>query len=137
MNKNDIKKVLHTTVWFQENWTNRIVYGLLEAMDNDYVRIYGNSKDDKYSFKGSCWVHFKEIYKTKDDCIKAIKAKNDAIVEVYKAEIIDLYSLINFPLKYNVGQCEEYTDYNATRAYKERAAELGFDIDLECDTERY
>jgi hypothetical protein len=47
-----------------------IVYGLLEKMDNDYVRIYENSKDDKYSFKGSYWIHFKDIYKTQDECIK-------------------------------------------------------------------
>lgn len=33
-------------------------------------------------------------------------------------------SLIAFPLKHNVGQCEEYTDYEAIRAYTERAAEL-------------
>lgn len=49
----------------------------------------------------------------------------------YKAEITDLESLIAFPLEHNVGQCDEYTDYEAIRAYKERTAELGLVINLE------
>lgn len=139
MNKNDIK--VGNKVWFQEYLTERIVYGIVEQIGdneigNDVVKIHGKHYDNGNSFLGPCWKSFKDIYKTKYDCINDVRAKKDVIVKKYKAEIVDLYSLINFPLEHNVGQCDEYTDYEAIRAYKERAAELGFDIDLENDIER-
>lgn len=56
-----------------------------------------------------------------------LKKENQKRVDNYKAEITDIASLVVFPLSHTFG-AEEYTDYEAIRAYKERARELGFKI---------
>ena len=111
-------------VWFKEYWTERVVYGKVESIEDWGVKVHGVSRDDDNSFTGSLDCQFKNIYRSKDECIEAVNTENEKIVEEYKAEITDLESLIAFPLKHNVGQCEEYTDYNAIKAYTEKAAEL-------------
>lgn len=134
LNKNDIK--LGDKVWFCENiWSARIVYGIIEDIKDEYILVHGKSYDNN-SFTGKLHKMFNDVFKTKEQCLQAIKTKNDLIIAAYKEEITDIKSLINFPLEHNVGQCEEYTDYETIRAYKERAAELGFNIDLENSIER-
>ena len=112
-------------VWFEEYWTQRVLCG--------YVNSFSTEQRVKVTLdkNSTAYVKLENLYRNKDDCIKGIQEKNDKIVAEYKAEITDLESLIAFPLKHNIGHCEEYTDYEARRAYKERAAELGFDFDLE------
>jgi hypothetical protein len=63
----------------------------------------------------------KTYIKLKMSVLRGIKIKDNIIVDKYKAEIVDLYSFIKFPLEYSFKN-EEFTDYNAIRAYKKRAA---------------
>lgn len=67
------------------------------------------------------------MFATKHEAIEAIKKANQKIVDDYKKEITDIASLVVFPLSHTF-YAEEYTDYEAIRAYKERAKELGFEI---------
>ena len=112
-------------VWFEEYWTQRALCG--------YVNGFSTEQRVKVTLdkNSTAYVKLENLYRSKNDCIKGIQEKNDKIVAEYKAEITDLESLIAFPLEHNVGQCDEYTDYEAIRAYKERAAELGLVINLE------
>lgn len=105
-------------VQFEEYWTQRSLCGYVNRFST------GQRVQVTLDTNSIAYVKLESLYRSKNDCIKGIQEKNDKIVAEYKAEITDLESLIAFPLKHNVGQCEEYTDYEAIRAYTERAAEL-------------
>ena len=126
INKNDI--TLGDKVWFAEPWTERIVYGIVDDLDikNNCVIVHGKPHDNS-SFVGTLHKTIHGIFTTREQCVQVVKEKNDQLVAAYKAEITDINSLVNFPLNHSFG-AEEYTDYEAIRAYKERAAELGFTI---------
>ncbi len=63
------------------------------------------------------------IFSTKEDAIAAYKRKSKENIAKYKAEIKNLNDLLEFPLNHCF--CgEEYTDYDAIRAYKTKAFEL-------------
>lgn len=127
INKNDI--TLGERVWFRETWTERIVYGIVDDIKNDYTVVRGKSSDDD-SFIGTLYKMFDNIFTSREQCMQAVKEENDSLVAAYKEEITDVNSLINFPLNHSFG-AEEYTDYEAIRAYKEKAAELGFTINAQ------
>lgn len=129
INKNDI--TLNDKVWFAEPWTERIVYGIVDDLNikNNYVIVHGKPHDNS-SFVGKLTKTLNDIFTTREQCIQAVAEKNNQLVAAYKAEITDINSLVNFPLNHSFG-AEEYTDYEAIRAYKERAAELGFTINAE------
>lgn len=127
INKNDI--ALGNKVWFRETWTERIVYGIVEEIKNEHVLLHGQSTDND-SFIGTSRIMINNIFAAREQCIQAVKKENDLLVATYKAEITDINSLVNFPLHHSFG-AEEYTDYEAIKAYKERAAELGFTINAE------
>lgn len=67
------------------------------------------------------------LFATKEKAIAAAKQESQDWVDDYKKEITDIASLVAFPLSHTF-YAEEYTDYEAIRAYKERAKELGFKI---------
>lgn len=124
-------------VWFEEYWTQRVLCGYVEAFSTEQkisvgqrVKVRGLKNNTAFDKNSTAYVKLENLYRSKNDCIKGIQEKNDKIVAEYKAEITDLESLITFPLKHNVGQCEEYTDYEAIRAYTERAAELVLPIKM-------
>ncbi len=50
MNKNEAK--IGDKIWFQESWTDRIIYGIVTKISNNGVRLDGVSRDDN-SFIGS------------------------------------------------------------------------------------
>lgn len=130
ININDIK--INQKVWFKESWTERIVCGFVNEItkcsDNeDYIiEIKGKSCLED-SFIGTTHQSPDNLFATKEEAIAAVKKENQKRVDNYKAEITDIASLIAFPLSHTFG-AEEYTDYEAIRAYKERARELGFKI---------
>ena len=127
INKNNI--ALGDKVWFRETWTERFVYGTVEAIKDERILLHGNPTDND-SFVGTLTKTLNDIFTTREQCIQAVEEKNNQLVAAYKAEITDINSLVNFPLNHSFG-AEEYTDYEAIRAYKERAAELGFTIHAE------
>lgn len=59
-----------------------------------------------------------------------MKQKTENIVKEYKDSIKDVNDLIRFMYNENVATAEEYTDWNARRAAKERTLELlGIELD--------
>ncbi len=122
MNKNEVR--IGDKIWFQENWTDRITYGIITEISDNGVRLDGVSRDDN-SFIGSSGAIWGNMYKTKDDAIKGVHEKDNRLVAKYKAMMPDIKGLVQFALDYNICRCEEYTDECAIRAYTERAKELG------------
>lgn len=130
ININKIK--INQKVWFKENWTERIVCGFVSDItrrsDNKdhIIKIKGKSYLED-SFIGITHQSPDNLFTTKEKAITAAKKESQEWVDNYKAEITDIASLVAFPLSHTF-YAEEYTDYEAIRAYKERAKELGFEI---------
>ena len=116
-------------VWFKENWSERIVFGIPIGITDDldkhitYVEIKGVLNNEK-SFGGNTKCLSNALYLTEEDCIKAENLKRNKLVCEYKSSIKNINDLFKFPLEHPFG-IEEYTNYEAIRAYKERAKELG------------
>lgn len=68
------------------------------------------------------------VFATKEEALEAYKTEIENRVRRYKEEIKTLEDLLRFPLNHCF-MGEEYTDYEAIRAYKERVKEL-MNIDL-------
>lgn len=122
MNKNEVK--IGDKIWFQESWTERVIYGIVTKILDKGVHLDGVRCDDN-SFTGSSGAIWENMYKTKDDAIKSVREKDERQVADYKAMMPDIKGLVQFALDYNTCRCEEYTDECAIRAYTERAKELG------------
>lgn len=130
ININDIK--IRQKVWFKESWAERIVCGFVSEItkpsdnENYIIEIQGKSYSED-SFIGTIHRSPDNLFATKEEAIAAAKKERQKWVDDYKAEITDIASLVAFPLSHTF-YAEEYTDYEAIRAYKERARELGFKI---------
>lgn len=130
ININDIK--INQKVWFKETWTERIVCGFVSEItrhsDNEghIIKVKGKSYLED-SFIGITHQSPDNLFVTKEEAIAAAKQESQDWVDDYKKEIADIASLVAFPLSHTF-YAEEYTDYEAIRAYKERAKELGFEI---------
>ncbi len=64
------------------------------------------------------------VFATKEDAQKAYYKLSAKRVEQYKKEIKTLKDLLEFPLTHCLACGDEYTDYDAQRAYRIRANEL-------------
>lgn len=130
ININDLK--INQKVWFKEAWTKRIVCGFVSEItrraDNEehIIKVKGKSYLED-SFIGITHQLPDNLFATKEEAIAAAKQESQDWVDDYKKEITDIASLVAFPLSHTF-YAEEYTDYEAIRAYKERAKELGFEI---------
>lgn len=129
ININDIK--IGQKVWYQEYWSQMIVWGKVTKItkfDNneDGIEVTGEVYE-KGSAAGTTTQPLNNLFATKHEAIEAIKKANQEWVDEYKKEITDIASLVAFPLSHTF-YAEEYTDYEAIRAYRERAKELGFEI---------
>lgn len=114
---------INQKVWFKESWTERIVCGFITGIErhlsneNHMIEIEGNPQC-KDSFIGATFRVPNDLFKTKEEAIAAVEEE----VDNYKAEITDVASLVAFPITHPFG------NYEVIRAYKERAKELGFEI---------
>ena len=123
----------YSKVWFVQPWTDRIVYGRVVDLFKEpchnlsYVRLEGNKRDDINSFLGTQYMAVESCYETREDCYRAYKEKTRSLIKAYKQKINSIEDLVRFTLECPFGS-NEYTDYEAIQAYKERSAELGFDL---------
>ena len=119
-------------IWFAENWTERFVYGIVDKITHTdkgiILSLAGNKYDEDCSYIGSQDVYLDKCFDSKHSLIVSVRKERADRIEAYKKEIPDIASLIAFPLIHSFG-CEEYTDYEAIQAYKDRALELGFFLD--------
>lgn len=119
MDKNNVK--IGQIVYYEEHQTGNIDKATITEIINDTaVKI----ASENY---GTRDYPINELYTSLDEIKKVIKEKWDKDVKMYKESIKTVEDLINFPLTHCF--CgEEYTEYEAIAAYKERAKEFGFEI---------
>lgn len=116
------------TVYVNDAWSKEdecIITGYVEHESSTGECVYiVNSVTNGYTFCATeaC------VFATKKEAHQANIQYITSQIEKYKAEIKDINDLIRFPLKYCFNG-EEYTDYEAMKAYKIRAKELiGIDL---------
>lgn len=74
------------------------------------------------------------LFETSEEAHAAQKAHHFSKVQGFEAEMPDVASMVRFAYTHQVGVCEEYTDWAAREAYKNRAKSLmGIDLDTETD----
>lgn len=121
------------TVYIIEHWTNNIVRGTVSELLSDCVSIkrecFVDSNDNFIDdFCSIGWVQFENLYETAQSASEARESELLAKVEKYCKEITDVPSLLKFPLEHCLNG-EEYTNYEAIKAYKIRAKQLlGIDL---------
>lgn len=134
-NKNNTK--VGDIVYSVESWTERVVKARVTEIMNDCVRFQalcfvdrnGNFSD---TFLGSAGAAWDNLYATALDAYTDRDTKNAAQVQAYCDEIETIADLVRFPLDHCLTG-DEYTDYNALKAYKQRMRDFGFSEEKEMD----
>ena len=113
-------------VWFEQTWAGPTSGTIIEIVHTEnrrshepevWARIHA---DDG----GDTGAKIDRIWATKEECLAALKAASDALVAKYKESIKDVKDLVKFMYDNTVATAEEYTDWEARRAARERAFEL-------------
>lgn len=121
-----------------EPWSKSVIKSeivAIEPVDNikeafklngiEHVDRNGNSTGKAY---GSCHKLPQDVYPTIEAAYAAIDAEDKTILTKYCEEIKTVKDLLSFAMNHCL-QGEEYTDYNARKAYVIRSKELlGVDI---------
>lgn len=116
MTKTEIR--INGTVWFFDPYGN-LFCGRVAEIAGEHVRVKGTG--DSFGTTGAKTA---DCYATKQECIRAKQDADRAEVEAYKAQITDVRELVKFMYDNTVSCAEEYTDWNARKAARERAREL-------------
>ena len=92
--------------------------GLIQSISGNTASIMD------YEHHSHVELTFDHLFDSHQTAMSALFARNDDTVAAYKAEITDITALVKFAYDKNVATCEEYTDWEARAAYRERAKEL-------------
>lgn len=114
------------TCYYQETWTQTICSGTIKEIANPggVARVEGNKEHP-----GCIGCCFDRLFATKEEALATAKAESIALVKKYEDEMPDVAAVIRFAYDHNVSTCEEYTDWEARTAYRNRAkALLGLDL---------
>lgn len=122
------------TVYIYEHWSSGIIRAtVVECVENGYeikckefVDKQGNGVGSSY---GNMTVAANNIWATVDEAFNEIERRKLDSVTKYCEEIKTINDLIAFPIHHCLNG-EEYTNYEALKAYKIRAKEL-LNIDIE------
>ena len=127
-------------VYFYEHWTDSIEKGKIESLNEfdgvktaevKHIGIVDMDGATICKTYGTSTRKIEALYPSSTAAYEAYFKKNIENTNKYKDEIKTLKDLVVFPL-YNCLNGEEYTDYDAKEAYKQRAKELlGIDLNGE------
>lgn len=118
-------------VWFEQTWAGPTSGTIVEIVNAENKRTHENETWAKIHTDdgASTGARIGRMWSTKEECLAALKAEEKALVNKYKESIKDVKDLVKFMYDNNVATAEEYTDWEARRAARERAAELlGIDL---------
>lgn len=133
----NIKKLLPgTIVYVYEHWSQNIIRAIIEGYCENGYSIHYEAVVDKNgevitSFLGNSSRNYENVWITVKAAFEALEKKNQERIDSYCKQIKTLTDLLNFPL-YHCFDGDEYTDYEAIKAYKIRTKELT-GIELEED----
>lgn len=131
INKNEVK--INDLVYIVSPHDDHIFGGRVEIILNDCISIMVYEYYDSYgNYSGKCNCQYKakseNIFINIEKAVEEIKKNHSAVVESYCNEIVDIESMIKFSMNHCLNG-EEYTDWDAVKAYQIRAKEL-FNVDL-------
>ena len=118
--------------YYHEHWSDSIVKCKIASIKNIGEKEFAEVEDvgivdledkiicDTYDIRTR---PISTLYPTVTSAYKAYNDKNEELKQKYLEEITDVHDLIRFPLDHCLNG-DEYTDYVAIAAYKERAREL-------------
>ena len=114
--------------FIHEHWTDNIEKAQIKAIETQNGKtVYHVHCLDTY---GDTSRHAEHLFRTKEEGQNAVADKSNEKMAKYEAMMTDVESLIRFAYEHNVHPCEEYTDWEAINAYKNRAlALLGIHLD--------
>lgn len=118
-------------VWFDQCWV-----GLTSGTITSIEEIENRNTGTKTVFArihaddgGDSGAKIDRLWKTKEEGIEAMRAETEAMVKRYKDSIKDVKDLVQFMYDETVSSAEEYTNWEARWAVRERAKELlGIDL---------
>jgi len=124
---------VNDTVYIYEHWSQGIIRAsVVECLENAYeikckefVDKQGNRISSSY---GNMTVTINNIWKTVEEAFNEIEKRKLDEVSKYCDEIKTIEDLVLFPIRHCLNG-EEYTNYEALKAYKKRAKEL-LNIDI-------
>lgn len=118
-------------VWFDQTWVG-LTSGTItsiEEIENRRTGTKGTFARIHADNGGDSGAKINRIWATKEEGMKAMKAESDAAVKKYKDSIKDVNDLVRFMYDNTVSSAEEYTNWEARQAARERAKELlGIDL---------
>lgn len=131
INKNEVK--INDLVYIVSPHDDHVFGGRVEIISDDYIGVEVYEYYDasgKYSGKCNCEhnAKFENVFADIEGAVDTIKRNHSAVVEAYCNEIVDIESMIKFSMNHCLNG-EEYTDWDAVKAYQIRVKEL-FNVDL-------
>ena len=110
------------TIWFKERWSGMPTEAKITAVHDTHAETH-------LTHGGTMNVRFADMFVNKNELIQAMQDKSNRNVADIKASIRTVEDLVCYMYDHVVANAEEYTDYDARRAVRERAKEL-LNIDL-------
>ena len=114
-------------VYFYDKMLDIVLSGKMAAIDNTYDEqcfLLLNVRTINGDFMGSRTVRASKLFDTYDECVDNKNAYNQAIIEAYKNQINSVEDLVRFLYKHPCNGAEEYTEWHAAEAAKQKALEL-------------
>lgn len=128
MKKENVK--VGMTVYKEEPWSQSIFSAVVTEITDNGVRLDGKyfvkrdgSNVGSDRFYGSTGGRFEEIHKTAEEAYAAQEMKSEKQVHKYCSDMTTPEEVLKFPLQHAFSG-EEYTDYDAVKAYRIRCEEI-------------
>ena len=109
-------------IWFKERWSGMPTEAKITA-------VYDTHAETHLTHGGTMNVRFADMFVSKNELMRTMQDESNRNVAVIKASIQTVEDLVRYMYDHVVANAEEYTDYDARRAVRERAREL-LNIDL-------
>lgn len=116
-------------VFFIEKWSGSVTKAVVTGIHDDHAELKCLSVVDEDGSDiapacGSCGQVFEDLLSTAREAYAAKQEKFAAQVAAYRSQIRSLADLLAFGLSHRIALSEEYTDFAAREAYRQRGAEL-------------
>ena len=114
-------------VYFYDKMLDLVLSGLMAAIDNTYDEecfLILDVRTMTGNFMGSRTVRVSELFDTFDECVAKKNSDNAKIIDDYKNQINSVEDLVRFLYKHPCNAAEEYNDWHAAEAAKQKALEL-------------
>lgn len=115
------------TIYFYDKMLDIVLSGKMAAIDNTYDEecfLILDVRTMTGDFMGSRTVRVSELFDTYDECVAKKNAYNQSIIENYKNQINSIEDLVRFLYVHPCNGAEEYNDWHAVEAAKQKALEL-------------